>query len=180
MSAKAVDAQSLHSSLLRPAILQILRAAGFNAARPSVVDTLTSICAAYVHLLSTRVHAHALSNHNTLPPDITDVRLAMIDVGTITPSLTTSEEVWNELFAKLGGNAHGGNAEALDEVKQFAEWVHGAVVGEQKRIAGFTGDEAIVELEGQESKEDYVTSMSILSLSITLNNVNLLVGKRGD
>jgi transcription initiation factor TFIID subunit 3 len=155
------DARTLHSSLLRPAILQILRASGFHAARPSVVEALTSIAASYIHLLAIRTHAYALSNHDTVPPDVTDVRMAMADVGAVVPGLTASEEVWKEILEREG-NVYGCGAEALDEVRHFVDWVHGTVVKEQKRIAGFIGDEATVELEVQEPKEDYVTGMSLV------------------
>lgn len=46
------DTNTLHQELLRPAVLHILRAAGFHSSKPSVLDTLTDLCARHLLLLA--------------------------------------------------------------------------------------------------------------------------------
>lgn len=48
------DTAHLHHALLRPAILHILRAAGFHSTRPSTLDTITDLSARYFLLLAQR------------------------------------------------------------------------------------------------------------------------------
>lgn len=48
------DTAHLHHALLRPAILHILRAAGFHSTKPSTLDTLTDLSARYFLLLAQR------------------------------------------------------------------------------------------------------------------------------
>jgi transcription initiation factor TFIID subunit 3 len=72
---------NLHNSLLRPAVLQILRAAGFNYTRNAVLDTVTDLAARYLVLLASATAQHAFNNHNDYVPTIQDVRLALLEVG---------------------------------------------------------------------------------------------------
>ena len=160
---------SIHHALLRPAVLQILRAVGFHSARPSVVDTLTDITARYLTLLATRTAAHAFENHNDYTPDITDVRLALVDSGLLVPSLTATEEAWKEILRKPLDNIPERNGlrameaarrdeEDTNEIAQFIEWFRGPVHFETKRIAGLVAEEGqAVELEEVTGKEDYLT-----------------------
>ncbi|KAF3346211.1 Sterol esterase 2 [Verticillium dahliae VDG2] len=55
----------LFHALLRPCILQILRATGYHATRPAVLDTLTELAARYLLTLCRHTAARAL-DHN--PP----------------------------------------------------------------------------------------------------------------
>jgi transcription initiation factor TFIID subunit 3 len=167
-----MSARTLHHSLLRPAILQILRAAGFQAAKPSVVDTLTDIASRYILLLADKTVDYANLNHNDPVPDITDVRMALVECGLITPTQTASEEVWRELLRKPLYEVPERNglrqkeiqrrdAEDTHEIKEFIEWFHGPVHQEIKRIAGLGQDET-QGLEGLDEKaDDYVTGMCI-------------------
>jgi transcription initiation factor TFIID subunit 3 len=160
---------TLHHALLRPAVLQILRAAGFHSARSSVVDTLTEITARYITLLASRSAAHAYQNHNDYTPDVTDVRLALGDAGLLVPSLTSTEEVWREILRKpledipernglRAMEAVRRNEEDTNEIVQFVAWFQGPMHHEIKRIAGLLTEEGqAVELEEVAAKEDYLT-----------------------
>src|SRR5690242_4804437 len=90
----------LFATLLRPAVLHILRAAGFQSAKPSVVDTVVDLTARHLALLASRAAYNAYSNHNDLDIDVTDVRMAMQDCGVLSPSLTATEELWKEILRK--------------------------------------------------------------------------------
>ncbi|KAL1896624.1 hypothetical protein Sste5346_004659 [Sporothrix stenoceras] len=82
-------------SLLRPCVLQILRAQGYHAARPSVVDALTDLAARYMTLLceSTAHHtAHNSTELTGLVPSLIDVRLALEDCGALAGGQTISND----------------------------------------------------------------------------------------
>jgi len=161
--------RDLHHTLLRPAILQILRAQGFHAARPSVVDTLTDIAGRYLSLLCERTAAHAWQNHNDPEPDITDVRLALVDCGLLTPTHTGAEETWTEILRKplQEYTEHNGLRDLERErrveadttaVRHFVDWFAGTMNREIRKIAGLLPDDGqVVELGAPVVKEDYLT-----------------------
>jgi transcription initiation factor TFIID subunit 3 len=166
-----MSTHTLHFALLRPAVLQILRAAGYHAARPSVIDTLTDIAARYIVLLGQRTVLNAIVNHNTTKPTITDVRMAMNDCGVLIPSLTSAEEVWQELMRKplhMIPEDHGlrekeharRDQEDIREINEFIEWImHSDQNREIRRITGM-GTDTINETGEQETiTEDYVTTL---------------------
>ncbi len=97
-------------ALLRPCILQVLRSTGYHATRPAVLDSLTDLAARYLLALCQSTARHA--EHNRLQPgdfDVTDVRLAMQDVGALGPEHTLTEEVWR-------------GEEDLRGVEEFVAW----------------------------------------------------------
>ena len=136
--------QALHHSLLRPCILHILRAAGYHSTRPSVLDTLTDLAASYLTLLATTTATHASLNQVEQQPglqlglevSITDVRMAMQDCGALIPEKVV-EEQWSD------------GQEDARGVDLFVAWAMGKVNEETRRVA----------LEGNEGKEDYLTSL---------------------
>jgi transcription initiation factor TFIID subunit 3 len=167
----------VHHALLRPVVLQILRAAGFHAARPSVIDTLTEIMARYLVLLATRSAARAEENHDEIIPDISDVRLAMVDCGLLLPSLTSSEETWRELLRSPLDDVPERNGlrqvetsrrdgEDTNEIKDFAAWFRSDAQRGINRIAGLTthseqqwiAENAQPALDAA-SHEDYLTTL---------------------
>ncbi|KAG5979667.1 hypothetical protein E4U55_004901 [Claviceps digitariae] len=84
-------------ALLRPSILQILRASGFHSARPSVVDSLTDIAARYLTALCLSTASHAVHNHGDAADyNVVDVRMALQEVGALQPQRTGMEMAWLE------------------------------------------------------------------------------------
>ncbi|KAF2806902.1 uncharacterized protein BDZ99DRAFT_500940 [Mytilinidion resinicola] len=169
-----MSSNTLHNSLLRPAILHILRAAGFHAAKPSVLDTLTDITTRYILLLASRTAENAVANHNTPEPDITDVRMALQDCGLLVPSLTPGEEAWKEMLRKPLAEYPERNGlrekerikrdeEDTQDVKAFLDWIEGEQNREIQRIAGLGAPPpaAITTTADLDSKEmeDYLTSL---------------------
>ena len=119
----------LHSSLLRPPILHILRASGFTSTRPSVLDTLVDLASRYLTLLAAHTARHALLRHPSQPHEptdtitITDVRLALQDVGALYPQMSTMEE-------QVRG------VEDMRGIEAFISWCTGPSALEIRRIAG--------------------------------------------
>lgn len=168
-------AQELHAALLRPAILHILRAAGYHSARPSVVDAVSDIAARYMLLLAQRTAYHAWSNHNDAVPTISDVRMALTDAGLLVPSMTGAEEAWKEVLRKPLDDFPERNGLRLKEqrrrdledtadVREFIDWVTGPANKEIMRIAGLERDAAQggkgldAAADANAVKEDYLTS----------------------
>ncbi|KAL5456640.1 hypothetical protein PMIN06_003818 [Paraphaeosphaeria minitans] len=166
----------VYLALLRPAVLDILRAAGFNGAKPSVVDTVVDLTARYLTLLASRTAYNAYSNHNDLESDVTDVRMAMQDCGLLVPTLTTAEEVWKEILRKPLDEYEDAGARAEEErrrdrqdtadVTAFIDWVQGKQNEEIMRIAGTLKqkDSPTTALTAQEERdtqemEDYLTTL---------------------
>lgn len=147
------SAPNLHSAALRVSVLHILRAAGFHSTRPSVLDALVNITERYLLLLASSTAAHALTNHNSTTPTVSDVRAALTEAGALT-SISggggSAEEHWTEALrpseADYEGMAHGqlrreqdvrrfGELDTAD-VKAFAEWLAGDKSKEVRRVAG--------------------------------------------
>ena len=131
--------QALNTSLLRPCVLQILRAAGYHSARPSVIDTLTGLAASYMTQLARATATHAALNQDdpelALEPLIQDVRMAMQDFGLLLPEKGFVEQDFQ-------------GKEDTRGVDAFIAWAKGPENAEIRRIA----------LEGVEgAKDDYLT-----------------------
>ena len=147
-----MSSQALFSSLLRPVVLQVLRAAGFQAARPAVVDTLVDFTARYLILLGETTASYSLANHNDLIPTVLDVRLALQDVGALRPQVSAVEE-------------HFRDAEDMRGVEAFLTWARGDVNKEIRRIAGLTPSNGeAVTLEAGEELEDFLSGNSHLNI----------------
>lgn len=134
--------QALHNALLRPAIIQILRAAGFNALRPSVLDALTELSSRYMVLLASKSVEWALNNHDDTIPNLSDVRLGLQEMGAFRPSMSFMEELY-----------HG--EEDTRGVDAFISWFSGPEYREILRIAGFIQQDGAMEIEGAE-RQDYL------------------------
>lgn len=152
----AMTSADLHTALLRPAVLQVLRAAGFSNAKPAVIDTVTDLAARYLLLLASSTAQNAFNTHNNLVPTIQDVRLALSQAGALVPQMSTAEE-------SLRGDVQISEGvwvpfEDLRGVEAFVNWAHGPVNKEIRRIAGF-GDDANVEeiAAGLDEREDYLS-----------------------
>src|SRR5277367_5151240 len=87
--------QAFHHALLRPCVLHILRAAGYQSTRPSVLDTLTDIAGRYMLLLATSTATHASLNDNEHEISIEDVRMAMQDCGAFFPEKILEEQIYD-------------------------------------------------------------------------------------
>lgn len=152
-----MTSSDLHSSLLRPAVLQILRATGFTNTKPVVLDTITDLTARYLLLLAKSTVENAVSNHDDCVPTIQDVRLAMTAVGALRPQLDASEEAAKGMEEVDGVLLP---FEDLRGVRAFVEWAQGNVNRETRRVAGFGNEIDVAEIAaGVDEKEDYVTGL---------------------
>ncbi|MCJ1311355.1 hypothetical protein MMC25_005026 [Agyrium rufum] len=142
-----MSSNTLHTSLLRPPILHILRASGFHACRPAAVDTLVDLAQRYLILLATRTAAHAYANHFDGAPTITDARMALEDIRALYPQISSVEE-------KLRGE------EDLRGVEAFIDWIKGDACMEMRRIAGMLpGEVEAVDVEAGGENEDFLTAL---------------------
>jgi transcription initiation factor TFIID subunit 3 len=147
---------AVHHALLRPAILQILRASGFVAAKSAVLETMTDMAARYLLLLATSTASNAATIHGDCIPTYQDVRLALAENGALIPQMTPAEE------AQRGEVEIAGEwvpFEDLRGVQEFIDWAQGPVNKEIRRVAGFSGDELNVDqiAAGTDEKVDYLT-----------------------
>lgn len=144
-----MSAENLHNSLLRPPIVQILRAAGFHSARPSALDTLTDLAARYLLLLASSTVDHAQNSHENSPtPCVDDVRMALYEAGALRPQMNPMEE-------QLRGE------EDMRGLEAFLGWFNGPVNKEISRIAGFIASQGDVMDADSLEKEDYLSGMSL-------------------
>ena len=154
----------IHTSLLRPAVLQILRGAGFTHARPAVVDTVTDLAARYLLLLASSTAQNAFNTHNSSVPTIQDVRLALSEAGALYPQMSAAEE---QLRGAVEVEGEMLPFEDLRGVRAFVEWAQDDLNKEVRRMAGFGGgDEMNVEqiAAGTDEREDYLTGKCELRL----------------
>jgi transcription initiation factor TFIID subunit 3 len=148
---------SVHHALLRPAVLQILRAAGFTTAKPAVIETTTDMAARYLLLLANSTLQNAFDIHGDNIPTVQDVRLALSENGALFPQLTPIEEAGRGMVEVAGEVVP---FEDLRGVRSFVDWAQGEVNKEIRRIAGFSGDEINVDqiaAGGTDEKVDYLT-----------------------
>lgn len=148
----------LHSALLRPAVVQVLKAMGFNLAKPAVVDTLTDLTARYLVLVASEAAQTAASTHGDNIPTVQDVRLALEKVGALRPQMRATEEALKPLV-KVDGMLV--PFEDLRGVRNFVKWAEGPVHAEIRRVGGLASGESdnVADLAaGMDENEDYVTS----------------------
>ena len=139
-----MSANAIHESLLRPPVLHILRAAGFQAARPAALDTMVDLTHRYIKRLASLAASHAVATHNELTPTLPDLRLAMQDLGTFGPQIGSMEEQCRD-------------EEDLRGVDAFISWAKGENNREIRRIAGLAASEGeVVEIEAG-LREDFLT-----------------------
>ncbi|KAK0867146.1 hypothetical protein LTS02_004313 [Friedmanniomyces endolithicus] len=152
---------TLHSSLLRPPILHLLRAAGFHSTKPSVLDTLANLAERHLLLLASTTARYADLNHNDPVPTVTDIRMALAECGSLIPVESATEEVWREemrvplpeMERKAAGGVVGGGGKArvraekrkrdeedVRDVVGFTGWFEGKEHAEARRVAGMGGE----------------------------------------
>ena len=148
----------IHHALLRPAILQILRAQGYYSSTPGTIDTLTELAGAYLTTISRQTAAYAAHNNNGLGPEasIVDVRMALEDCGALWPRRDFSAQ---ELTADDGdGDGDGDAEEDTRGVDEFIRWAKGKKNLRIRKVAGL--DKPIVtseENEVEERETDYLS-----------------------
>jgi transcription initiation factor TFIID subunit 3 len=168
-----MDAQKFHHALLRNSVLQVLRAAGFQSARPQAVEALTEIASLYLRQLAEFGVAHAAANHNDAIPDLSDVRLAMASCGAFGEHWTPAQEAWKEVLRKplssypemIRENERA--KRDAEDTREITDWIAGATGLEYKeisRIAGWMSDEDALKMavaatteEEKPRNEDYIT-----------------------
>ncbi|KAL8387695.1 hypothetical protein RB595_009733 [Gaeumannomyces hyphopodioides] len=125
---------TLFHALLRPSVLQILRASGYQITKPAVLDSLTDLAAQYLLVLCRQTAAHASDNGSDLCPGLVDVRMALEDCGALGPDLP-------------GDDPQG--------AQDFVDWFAGPRNAEIRRVALDGEDEAtdwLVALKQKHSK----------------------------
>lgn len=155
MSSQTYD---LHRALLRPAIVHILRAAGFHSSKPTVLDTVVNLAERYLMLLASTTAAHARSSHNDSVPTITDIRMALAECGALSPLSGAAEEDWRERMrrpmSEIEAPENGGftraqaekkrrEEEDLKDVRDFMRWFESSQHTEMRRIAGLIHDASV-------------------------------------
>ncbi|KXJ95513.1 hypothetical protein Micbo1qcDRAFT_200903 [Microdochium bolleyi] len=148
---RAPSAAEIHHALLRPVILQILRAQGYYTSTPRTIDTLTELTGNYITAISKQVVYHAADNNpEALEPSIMDVRMALEDCGALPGSRPVDLDM-------IDGeeDTHG--------VDEFIAWATGKKNQRIRKIAGLgTGPTAPTGEAGEEVEEpptDYLSAL---------------------
>ena len=101
--------------------------------------------------LAEQTASYALTNHNDLVPNVTDIRMALQDVGALRPQVGAMEE------QVIG-------AEDMRGVNAFLDWIKGENNKEIRRIAGLRGGEAeVLDIESGIEREDFLTGKHLFS-----------------
>jgi transcription initiation factor TFIID subunit 3 len=147
---------NLQNALMRPAVLQILRAAGFHNSSMAALDVMTDLAIRYLSLLAFSTAQNAFNNHEDYIPTIQDVRMALLEAGALRPQMSVLEERAKGLVKV---NDESVPFEDMRGVEGFLNWARGPSNYEIRRIAGFaSGSGEMVEV-GVEEHEDYVTGL---------------------
>lgn len=130
--------------LLRPSVLHILRATGFHATRQAPLDALVDITARYLILVATKTAENSWITHNNPVPTVTDVRLALQELGAFRPQLSDMEEQFS-----LDDDLRG--------IDSFINWFRNDTNREITRVAGLLGPTSEVEIEAGIEREDFLS-----------------------
>ncbi|KAF6837812.1 bromodomain associated protein [Colletotrichum musicola] len=169
----------LFHALLRPAVLQILRATGYHATRPVVLDSVTELAAKYLFALCQATARHAVDNN----PEgdalgIVEVRMALQELGAVPPDDVNAEgrggavlgEILDDMLesngmaalaAESGGDlAMTNGVAAVGERERDREWAED-VRGVEEFVKWFSGpkNKAIREMavgDGEIELADYL------------------------
>ncbi|KAJ6006908.1 hypothetical protein N7451_004852 [Penicillium sp. IBT 35674x] len=142
-----MSGHNLHNALLRPPIIQILRAQGFHSTKPSAIDSLSDLTARYIMILASSTAAHAANAHPEDPsPVLEDVYQALQDAGALRPQLREWEEDWQD-------------EEDLRGLESLIGWITGPSHREIRRVAGFVPSEGDMVDPDSIEKEDYLTAL---------------------
>jgi transcription initiation factor TFIID subunit 3 len=123
---------TLFHALLRPSILQILRAAGYHGARSAVVDILTDLAARYMSELCHMTAIYASHNGSEETPTVVDLRMALQHMGALLPEKPEMEQMY------LG-------VEDTRGTDLFTSWFGGHESKEIKRVASEGDDEPFMD-----------------------------------
>jgi transcription initiation factor TFIID subunit 3 len=145
----------MYLALLRPPVLHILRAAGFHAARPAALDSMVDLAARYLLLVAQKTSEMSQVTHNGGGPTVTDVRLALEDVGAFRPQISDIE-------------AHQYGDDDLRGIEAFVNWVTGSANQEIRRIAGLVATGDMPEVDQAQEKEDYLSGREVFLPGIVL------------
>lgn len=137
----------LHNALLRPPIIQILRAQGFHSTRTSVLESLADLAGRYLMILASSTAAHAANAHPDDPsPVLEDIYQALQDAGALRPQLREWEEDWE-------------GDEDLRGLESLLGWITGPAHREIRRIAGLVPSEGDMVDPDAIEKEDFLTAL---------------------
>ncbi|KAI1813251.1 hypothetical protein GGS20DRAFT_554144 [Poronia punctata] len=135
-------ASEIHLALLRPAILQILRAQGYYSSTHSTIDTLTEIAAQYMYSIAKRTAEHATMNNYLGPPgtpDVVDVRMALEECGALNPGSAPPPPPSLDEYEDTRG------------VDEFIRWATGRKNMRIRKIAGVVAPPTIAaDVEGED------------------------------
>jgi transcription initiation factor TFIID subunit 3 len=155
---------NLQNALMRPAILQILRAAGFHNSSIAALDIMTDLAIRYLSLLASSTAQNAINNHDDYTPTIQDVRIALLEAGALRPQMSVLEERAKGLI-KLNGESV--PFEDMRGVEGFLSWARGPSNREIRRIAGLASGPGEMPEVGVEEHEDYVTGLIFTTSGLT-------------
>ncbi|ORY65831.1 uncharacterized protein BCR38DRAFT_167046 [Pseudomassariella vexata] len=92
---RATSPSTFYHALLRPTVLQILRAQGYYSCSPTVLDTITELAGRYLTKLSqSTVFFAEQNNENPNEPTLVDVRMALESCGVFGPAADSVAEEW--------------------------------------------------------------------------------------
>ncbi|KAJ5900071.1 hypothetical protein N7495_004815 [Penicillium taxi] len=142
-----MSSHTLHHALLRPPIIQILRAQGFHSAPPSVLESIQDLTARYIMLLANSTALHAANAHpGQQSPTLEDFYQALQDAGALRPQLRDWEEDW-------------AGTEDMRGLESFLGWITGPEHREIRRVAGFVPSEGDIVDPDAVEKEDFLTAL---------------------
>ncbi|KAK7752739.1 hypothetical protein SLS62_005291 [Diatrype stigma] len=142
-------ASEIHHALLRPAVLQILRAQGYYSSTAGTVDALTELAGSYIGAIARQTAHHAaLNNELSLSPTVVDVRMGLEDCGALCPQRDFAAQ-------ELSGE------EDTRGVDAFIAWAKGRKNQRIRKVAGLHRPPVVAGEEGEaeERETDYLSAL---------------------
>ncbi|KAJ2905361.1 hypothetical protein MKZ38_005660 [Zalerion maritima] len=130
---------SVFHSLLRPCVIQILRASGYHATKPTVIDFLTELTSKYLFMLCESTAQHASTHSPDASPNIVDILDAFEDCAFIPPRPLPSLENGQDDSQDLD----------LSGFDDLLTWLNDPKYSEIRRIAS----------DGEDDFTDYLSAL---------------------
>lgn len=143
---RVVTSTQFYHALLRPTVLQILRAQGYYSCTPAVLDVVTDLVARHLMALCEQTARNSENLPWPTQPTIVEVRKALEESGVFGPIRTHTAEQW-------------ATKEDTSGVDSFISWAKGEKNRKIRKVAGALQEQNDLDEAADEPVTDYLSAL---------------------
>lgn len=141
---RVVTSTQFYHALLRPTVLQVLRAQGYYSCTPAVLDFVTELVASYLMVLCEKTARNSENLPEPTRPTIVEVRKALEESGAFGPIPMHTAEQW-------------ATKEDTRGVDSFISWAKGEKNAKIRKVAGALQEQNDLDEATDEPVTDYLS-----------------------